>query len=190
MSTMINIQSIFLAADSNESLVGRVFGLDAQLLVDTLIVACAVLFLFFLLSYLVFNPARELLKKRQEKVVGDLEAAAKDKEEGAAFKAEYEAKLRDANKDADAIIAEGRRKAYAREEEIVGEAKEEAARILARTEKEAELEKEKVKDEVRREMVDVASEIAGKFIAEKMDEQTKTRLAKEVIDGMGESTWQ
>lgn len=188
MNTMILTQSVFLAED--ESLVGRVFGLDAQLLMDSLIVACAMLFLFTLLSYLVFNPARELLKKRRDKMMEDLEAAAKDKEEGAAFKAEYLKKLHDARQDAEAIIAEGRRKAAARGEEIVGDAKKEAERILARTEKEAALEKEKVKDEVRKEMVDVASEIAGKFISEKMDDATRDRLAREVIDGMGETTWQ
>ena len=61
MGNLIRLQGVLLAADTNESMVQRVFGLDAQLLVDAVIVACAVLFLFFLMSYLVFNPARELL---------------------------------------------------------------------------------------------------------------------------------
>ncbi|MGN0165369.1 MAG: F0F1 ATP synthase subunit B [Lachnospiraceae bacterium] len=190
MENLLNIQYVFLAANDDESIVQRVFGLDAQLLMDAVIVACAVLFLFVLLSYLVFNPARELLAKRREKVVSDLEDAAKEKEDAVAFKSEYEAKLANAEKDADAIISEGRRRANKREEEIVAEAKEEAARILARTEKEIELEKAKAKDEVKQEMASVAQAMAGKFIAEQMDAEKQAALVDEVINEMGDSTWQ
>lgn len=190
MGNLLKLQCVLLAADTEESLVERVFGLDAQLLVDTLIVACAVLFLFFLLSYLIFNPARELLSKRREKVVSDLSEAAKEKEDAIAFKAEYEARLANAEKDADEIISEGRRRANKREEEIVAEAKEEAARILARTEKEIELERAKAKDEVKQEMASVAQAMAGKFIAEKMDAEKQAALVDEVINEMGDTTWQ
>ena len=44
----------------------RIFGLDAQLIADAVILALAVGFLFFLMSFLLFNPARELMKKRLE----------------------------------------------------------------------------------------------------------------------------
>lgn len=181
---------MLLAADGEDSLIQRVFGLDAQLIADTLIVACAVLFLFLLLSYLVFNPARELLAKRREKVVSDLEDAAKEKEDAIAFKAEYESRLANAEKDADEIISEGRRRANKREEEIVSEAKEEAARILARTEKEIELEKAKARDEVKQEMVEVAQAMAGRFISENMDKEKQADLVDEVINEIGDTTWQ
>ena len=40
------------------------FNLDAQLLFDTILLAVAVFFLFLLMSYLLFNPARKLLKDK------------------------------------------------------------------------------------------------------------------------------
>ena len=42
----------------------RIFGLDPQLLFDTAIGLIAMLVLFILLSYLLFNPARKLIQKR------------------------------------------------------------------------------------------------------------------------------
>jgi F-type H+-transporting ATPase subunit b len=51
----------------------RIFGLDAQLIADAVILALAVGFLFFLLSYLLFNPARELMAKRQAKIKEEME---------------------------------------------------------------------------------------------------------------------
>lgn len=191
MNSLLKLSNIMLAADAaDEGIVERVFALDAQLFMDAAIVACAVLFLFALLSYFVFNPARDLLRKRQERVEGDLAAAAKDKEEALTYKLEYEEKLKNADKDVDAIISEGRKKANKRSEEIIADANAEAERIRLRTEKEIELEKAKVKDDVKVEMVDVAKAIAERFISESMDESKQAKLVDEVINEMGDKTWQ
>lgn len=56
------------------------FNLDAQLLFDTALLAIAVFFLFMLMSYLLFDPARKLLKDRQEKIENDIDTARSDKE--------------------------------------------------------------------------------------------------------------
>ena len=69
------------------------FNLDAQLLFDTILLAVAVFFLYLLMSYLLFNPARKLLKDRQNGIENDIEDAKKDKESAAALKAEYESIL-------------------------------------------------------------------------------------------------
>ena len=55
----------------------RIFGLDPQLLFDTAIGLLAMLVLFILLSYLLFNPARKLIQKRKEFIASQLEEAAK-----------------------------------------------------------------------------------------------------------------
>ena len=76
------------------------FNLDAQLLFDTVLLAVAVFFLFMLMSYLLFNPARKLLKDRQDRIESDINTAVADKESAAALKAEYEGKLKDIDKHA------------------------------------------------------------------------------------------
>ncbi len=175
---------------SEKTLIGRIFGLDLQVIFDALITACAVFFLFFLMSYLVFNPARDLLKKRQERIAGDLATAAQEKEDAMAFKAEYDARLKQADKDVDAILSEGKKKAMRREEAIIGEANAEAARIMERTEREIALEKSKVKDEIKTEMIAVAKEMAGRFVSEEMDDKKQAAIVDDVLKEMGEHTWQ
>lgn len=167
----------------------RIFGLDAQWLADVCITLLAVFVLFTLLSYLLFNPARELLAKRQAKIQADLDAAAKDKEDAIAFKAEYDAKVHAADAEVDEILAEGRKKAMKKEADIVAEAKEEAARITQRASKEIELEKSKMKDEIKKEMISVASMMAGKFVAESMDGKKQAELVDEALNEMGDDTW-
>ena len=91
--------------------VDRLFGLDLQLLADLAIELIAVFVLFTAMSNLLFNPAREFLKKRQEKIKGEMEFAAKEKEDAIALKAEYTAKLNDVQKEAEEILSETRKKA-------------------------------------------------------------------------------
>ena len=72
----------------------RLFNLDFQLLHDALFLAIAVFVLFFLISYLLFDPARKMLQERKEKIATEIATAAEDKESAAALKAEYEEKLK------------------------------------------------------------------------------------------------
>jgi len=169
---------------------GKIFGLDLQILFDAVILALAVFFLFFLLSYFVFNPAREFIRKRQEKIASDLEQAAKDKREAMEFKAEYDARLKEADAEVDRILSEGKRKAKRRENEIIDAAGAEAARIMERTEREIELEKSKVKDDVKKEMVAVATQMAGRFVSESMSAARQEQLVDDVLKEIGETTWQ
>ncbi|MBR1757185.1 MAG: F0F1 ATP synthase subunit B [Lachnospiraceae bacterium] len=150
----------------------------------------AVFTMFVLLSYLLFNPAREFLKKRQEKIQADLDQAEKERADGEAFKAEYDLRLQNADAEAESILSESRQKALKHQDEVIASAKEEAGRIMARAEQEAALEKLKVRDQVKQEMITVATAMAGKFVASSMDQAKQDALIDETLQEMGESTWQ
>ena len=143
---------------------GRLFGLDYQLLFDASITAINVFILFILLSFILFNPVRNMLKKRQDKITSDRENAEADKKEALAMKQEYEAKLKAANKEAEGILSDARKVAKHNEEKIVADAKQEAARIIARANTEAELEKQKAADEVKQQIIAVARLMASKVV--------------------------
>ena len=167
----------------------RLFDLDLQLLADAGLLMISIFVLFLFASYFLFNPAREFLKKRQDKIRGELEGAAKDKEDAAALKAEYEDKLKNIDKEADEILSDARKRALANENKIVAEAKEEAARIIERARVEAELEKQKAADDVKREMVVIASMMAGKVVRASIDTSIQESLVNETLKEIGESTW-
>ena len=168
----------------------RLFDLDLQLLADATLTAISVFVLFLLASYLLFNPARELLKKRQEKIKGDIDSANKDKEDAAALKAEYDAKMKDIQRESEEILSEARKKAKANEAQIVAEAKEEASRIIKNAENEALLEKQRAYDEMKQEMISIASLMAGKVVAKSIDTTIQESLVEETLKEVGEKTWQ
>ena len=166
------------------------FNLDAQLLFDTVLLAIAVFFLFLLMSNLLFNPVRKLLKDRQSRIAKDISDANEDKESAAALKAEYESKLKDIDKEAEVILSEARQKALKNESKIIDEAKQEAARIIKRAQEEAELEKKHAMDDVKQDMIQIASMMAQKVVAASIDTKIQDSLVEETLREMGESTWQ
>ncbi len=167
----------------------RLFDLDWQLVADSVLMIIAVFVLFLLMSYLLFNPARKFLNDRRDKIRGELETAKQNMEEADRLKQEYETKIKEIDKEAEAILGEARRKALDNEKQIVAEAREEAARILDRARVEAELEKQKVADEVKREIITVSALMAGKFVASSIDTAAQNRLIDETLKEMGEKTW-
>lgn len=177
-----------VALDGN-ALGDYIFGLDPELLVESAITILAMMALFLFLSYLLFNPARDLLARRQEGIRQQMETAAKEKQDAESFKSEYDAKLKNVDKEAEEILSEARKKALKKEAEIVSEAKEEAARILDRANREVDLEKEKVKDEVKQEIISVATVMAGKIVATSLDEGKQSQLIADTLEEMGDETW-
>jgi len=167
----------------------RLFDLDVQLVNDVVLLAIAVFFLFLIMSNKLFNPARKLLQDRKDGIARDIADAKKDKEEAEKLKAEYEAKLKDINKERDAILAEARQKALKNETKIISDAKEEAAAIITRASEEAELEKKKVADEVKQEMISVAAVMASKVVAANIDTTIQNTLVEQTLKEMGENTW-
>ena len=165
------------------------FNLDAQLLFNTLLMAAAIFVLFLLGSNLLFNPARELLKSRQEKIAKDISDAKEASESAAALKAEYESKLKNIDKEAEAILSEARQKALKSEQRIVDEAKEEARRIVKHAQEEALLEQKRAMDDVKKEIITVASLMAQKVVSASINTEIQDTLVEETLKEMGDSTW-
>lgn len=180
------INSVLLASDGTME---RLFDLDVQLLHDSVLTALALFILFLVMSYLLFNPVRDMLKKRQEKIQGDIAAAGKDKETATALKEEYDSKLKQVDAEVDEILAEARKKAIANENKIVAEAKEEAGRIIQQARNEAELEKQRAADDMKKEMIRIASLMAGKVVSASIDTTIQDALVEETLNEVGGDVW-
>ncbi|MBQ8729949.1 MAG: ATP synthase F0 subunit B, partial [Lachnospiraceae bacterium] len=80
-------------------------------------------------------------------------------------------------------------KALKNEERIISEAKEEASAIIEQARKEAELEKQKASDDVKKEIIRVATLMAGKMVSVSMDDATQAKLIEDTLGEIGDSTW-
>lgn len=167
----------------------RLFTLDAQFLFDAVVLAVSMLVMFTLLSYLLFNPVRDILEKRKQRVLDDQETAKREKEDAAVYKEEYEKKLKEVDKEVEEILSAARKKAQQNEAKIIAEAREEAARIIERGNAEIELEKKRALDEMKQEIISIASMMAGKVVTASIDTNVQESLIEETLKEMGDSTW-
>ncbi len=110
-------------------------------------------------------------------------------EDARGLKAEYESKLQEINKEAESILSDARKRALNNENQIIAQAKEEAAAILARARTEAELEKQKMYDDIKKEMISIASLMAGKVVSASIDTTVQNQLIDETLKEMGDKTW-
>ncbi len=168
----------------------RMFNLDPQLIQDVIITAINIFILFLAGSYLMFNPVRNFLNKRKEGIANEIEKAKTDAADAQAMKAEYEAKLKEADKEVEAILADARKRALAREEQIIEEAKTEAAHLIERAHNEVLLEKKGAADDMKKEMIALASALAGKVVSASIDTDIQASLVDETLREMGDDTWQ
>lgn len=168
----------------------RLIGFDYQLLFDSFLTGINIFVLFFLLSYLLFNPAKEVLKKRRQRIAAELTNAADKESQALALKAEYEEKISKVQKEAELILEDARRKAKIRENEIIDEAKANANSIIERANKEIELEKKKALDDLKTDVVNIASLIASKAISSNLNIELQTKLVDETLEEMGGNIWQ
>lgn len=185
MNTLLSTAYVLASAEMEP----RLFDLDWQLLADSCLSIIAVIVLFFCVGYFLFNPARKVLEDRKERIKNDIDTAIRDKEEALALKKEYEEKIQNIDSEAETILSEARKKALANEAKIVADAKADAARIVERAKTEAELEMKKANDEVKKEIVSVASLMAGKIVAASINAQVSDDLIDETLKEMGENTW-
>lgn len=166
-----------------------IFEITPQLIFDAVILAINILVMCVFLSYLLFNPVRKVLKKRQDRITNEREEAKQNKEDAISMKAEYEEKLKNVEKEAEIILSEARKKGLSNQERIISEAKEEAAKIVEFAKQEAELEKKKVADEVKQEIIKVATVMANKVVSANIDEKVQEELINDTLREIGDSTW-
>lgn len=168
----------------------RLLGFDPQLLFDSFVTGVNIFILFFGLSYFLFNPVRDVLEKRKQKIMGELKNAADERQAAHAMKQEYDTRLQEVKKEAEAILEDARKRAKQLEAEILAEAREEANRIVIRGSREVELERKKALDDMKEQIISIASVMAGKVVAASIDTTVQDALIDETLKEMGESTWQ
>lgn len=168
----------------------RLLGFDLQLLQDALITGVNIFILFFALSYLLFNPAKELLLKRRQLIAGKLLDASKEQEEARALKVQYENKLKHVQKEADQILNHARDMATIRQAKMLKDARDEAQAIMDRASHEILLEKKKALEEMKQEVVAIAAVMACKSVSELLGNGLSRELIDEALERMGECSWQ
>lgn len=126
-----------------------------------------------------------MMDKRQQKIQGDLDAAAAEKASAVKEHQEYQAQIANAQDEADEIIAEAKAQAEAERARILAKAQEEAAATVAKARDAVSSERRKAMAELSDSVIDLSVEIAGKIIGNSLSDSDQRKLAEKYLVEVG-----
>ena len=144
------------------------------------------LILYLFLKKLAFTPLKKMIDSRQKEIEDMYSEAENTRIDAENMKADYEKKLDDARNESEAILKDAQRRALLREEEIIKEANDEAARVLKRAEEQIELDKKNALNQVKNEVSEMAISIASAVIERDVKADEHSELINQFIDDMGD----
>ncbi|HTZ11959.1 MAG TPA: F0F1 ATP synthase subunit B [Candidatus Margulisiibacteriota bacterium] len=143
--------------------------------------ALSFLLLLLLMRIFVWKRVFQMLDKRKEKIASGLSRIEKDKEEAAGIKAEYEARLRLVDIEAQKLIEAASQEGKRITEEVRQKAREEAHEIVENARKAVKFELEKARKELRDELVDITIKAAENLIEEKLTVEHDRKLVEDFL---------
>jgi F-type H+-transporting ATPase subunit b len=139
------------------------------------------LVLLYLLNRFLFKRVLGMLDERNARIAKGLEdaqTAARDRE---LARAEREAAVAEARKEASEMLAKANKIAEDTRNGILADARSEAEKVTQRAREEIVAEKEKAMGELRTQVADLALAAAGKLVRSDMNATTQRRLVEEFL---------
>ena len=149
---------------------------------------CNLMIQLVIFKKLLLNPVKKVIAERKAKADSQIADAEKLRTEAEAMKAEYEQNLRNARTEANQIVAAAQKTAAARSEELLGEARAQAAALKQKAEADIAQERKKAVNEVKDEIGGMAMEIASKVVEREIKEADHQDLIDEFIKNVGEAS--
>ena len=149
---------------------------------------CNLMIQLVIFKKFLLKPIKQVIADRKAKADNEIADAQKLRTEAEAMKAEYEQNLQNARTEANQIVAAAQKTATARSEEIVGEARAQAAALKQKAEADIAQERKKAVNEVKDEIGGIAMEIASKVVEREISEKDHKDLIDEFIKNVGEAS--
>ena len=149
---------------------------------------CNLMIQLVIFKKFLLKPIKQVIADRKAKADSEIADAKKLREEAEAMKAEYEQNLQNARTEANQIVATAQKTATARSEEIVGEARAQAAALKQKAEADIAQERKKAVNEVKDEIGGIAMEITSKVVEREISEKDHKDLIDEFIKNVGEAS--
>ena len=153
----------------------------------TLVVTILNLFVqLFIIKKFFLDKILKVIDQRRETADRQIAEAEAAKQEAQAIKETYENNMLQAKSEAGQILANAKKTADARSEEIIRDAQAQAVQLKQKAARDIQQEKKKALNEAKDEISEIAMSIAGKVVGRSLKEADQTQLVDEFIDRLGD----
>ena len=169
---------------------GRVFGLDMQTLIGIGIQLLNAIILAVALGFILYKPVKEFMQKRTDRIQSKMDKADATMAQAKALIAEYDRKIKNIDQERIELLEAARQQAVEESKVILEEARKEALALIQRSIERIAEDKKRLQEETRLYIIELASMIAEKYIAQNMDDETQDKLFTEALAQLEEAQWQ
>lgn len=149
---------------------------------------CNMMITFAVLKKFLFKPVKKMIDDRQAEIDTMYADADVAKQKAAELEQEYQQHLQSIRDERDTLLREATARAQKREEEIVGEARAEAAALRAAAEADIAQERKKAVNDLKNEIGGIAVDIAGMVVEREINETDHKALIDEFIRNVGDAS--
>jgi F-type H+-transporting ATPase subunit b len=162
-----------------QSFIGVDFWTALAVLINTLL-------LYYVLKKFLFVPVMKMIEERQAEIDGMYLDAANARENALSLESEYKEKLSVASETGANMVKEAVARGQLREEEIIRQANAQAQAIMAKANQDIALEKKKAINDAKDEISGIAMSIAEKVVGRELNAQDHADLVDSFIDRLGD----
>ena len=155
-------------------------------IIDTLWYLIVFSILLLAVKHYAWGPVKDMMEKRRQKVIDDLDQAASDRKKAETLANEREAALKNSRQEATQILSVAKSNAQKTGKQIVSEAKAEASAIREKAKADAAQAKTDALNEARNEVADLSVTIAEKVIAKNLSAADQKDLVDQFIKGLND----
>ena len=142
--------------------------------------------LMLLVKHYAWGPVSEMMEKRRQKVIDDLDSAASDRKKAEVLANEREAALKNSRQEATKILSDAKSNAQKESDKIVAEANDNAASIRKKADADAKQAKTDAWNDARGQVADISVAIAEKVIAKNLSAEDQKDLVDQFIKGLND----
>ena len=174
------LDRIFLSAADGD-LGGNVLSLDMELLIRSAMQWVNIALLAVILTFVLYKPVKKFLADRAERIGNDIDSARAGNEQAQKIKADYQRMVDNIEKEREEILTEARRAAVKKGDQIIFDAQEEAKHLLIKANDKIKVEYENAADDIKKQIIEISTLIASRFVEISLDRQTQDRFIEEAL---------
>lgn len=142
--------------------------------------------LFLVLKKFLFKPVMKMIQDRQHEIDTMYDEADQAKQNALSIQAEYEQKLSVATETSEKMVKEAVARGKNREEEIIRQARADAAAIMDKVSADIAQEKKKALNDAKDEISGIAMSIAEKVVGRQLNDADQSKLVDQFINELGD----
>ena len=142
--------------------------------------------LMLLVKHYAWGPVSDMMEKRRQKVIEDLDSAESNRKKAEILANEREAALKNSRQEATQILSDAKTNAQKIGSQIVADANNDAASIRKKAEADAKRAKADAINDARRQVADISVAIAEKVIAKNLSAEDQKDLVDQFIKGLND----